>query len=103
MQLVHFTEAALQAISHYKSTLNIPNSHFLRIGIRQKNEPTKRLLIGFDEKGDKDAEAEIQGIKVIYTPGEVFFFAGMAIDFREQDNRKGFTFVELKKMEVGTK
>ena len=28
----------------------IPANNFLRVGIRQKNETNKRLLIGFDEK-----------------------------------------------------
>jgi Fe-S cluster assembly iron-binding protein IscA len=52
------------------------------------------LLIGFDEKTDKDKVAVINGLDVIYTPGEVFFFAGMVIDFAEQDGRSGFTFTE---------
>jgi Fe-S cluster assembly iron-binding protein IscA len=31
---------------------------------------------------------------VIYHPGEIFFFAGMKIDYVEEQGRKGFTFVE---------
>lgn len=96
MEIIKFTPRAIEAISHYQQTLQIPEGHFLRVGIRQKNESSKRLLIGFDEKTDKDKLINVQGLMVIYSPGEVFFFAGMDIDFVEQDNRKGFTFVEQK-------
>lgn len=94
MDIITFTPAAVAAIEKYKQTLQIPANHFLRVGIRQKNEANKRLLIGFDELKDKDKQAEVQGIEVIYSPGEVFFFAGMQIDFVEEGTRKGFTFVE---------
>jgi len=99
MNIIHFTDAALEAVSKYKETLQIPEGHYLRIGIRQKNETNKRLLIGFDEKSERDLLAEVQGIQVIYSPGEVFFFAGMAIDYSENENRKGFTFVEQKSVQ----
>ena len=94
MEIVKFTHAAIAAIESYRKTLMIPETHYLRIGIRQKNETNKRLLIGFDEKNDKDKVAVINGLDVIYIPGEVFFFAGMVIDFVEQDGRSGFTFTE---------
>jgi len=97
MQLIQFTEKAIEAISHYKSTLQIPNNHYLRVGIRQKNETNKRLLIGFDEQTEKDKQETVQGIEVIYHPGEIFFFAGMKIDFVDEDGRKGFAFIEQKK------
>jgi Fe-S cluster assembly iron-binding protein IscA len=94
MEIVKFTPGALAAIERYRKTLMIPETHYLRIGIRQKNETNKRLLIGFDEKSDKDQAAVINGLQVIYAPGEVFFFAGMVIDFVEQDGKSGFTFTE---------
>jgi iron-sulfur cluster assembly protein len=96
MNIIQFTDRAIAAIEKYKSTLQIPEGHYLRVGIRQKNETNKRLLIGFDAITDRDKEAEVQGIKIIYHPGEVFFFAGMMIDYIEEENRKGFTFVEQK-------
>lgn len=97
MQLIQFTSAAVEAIEKYKSTLQIPEGHYLRVGIRQKNETNKRLLIGFDEKTDKDKLDEVAGIEIIYHPGEIFFFAGMLIDYKEEEGRKGFTFVEKQK------
>lgn len=94
MQLIQFTDAAIEAIEKYKSTLQIPEGHYLRVGIRQKNETNKRLLIGFDEKTDKDKLDQVQGLDIIYHPGEIFFFAGMVIDYKDEEGRKGFTFVE---------
>jgi Fe-S cluster assembly iron-binding protein IscA len=93
-ELIHFTPAAIEAIKQYRIHLNIDDTYALRVGIRQKNEANKRLLIGFDAKSSKDTETIISGIKVIYSPGEVFFFAGMTIDFADRDGRKGFTFIE---------
>lgn len=97
MNIIKFTDRAIEALHQYQKNLQIPDNHFIRIGIRQKNETNKRLLIGFDEKMEKDQLASIQGLQVIYSPGEVFFFAGMEIDYVEEGTRKGFTFVESKK------
>ncbi|MDP1726734.1 MAG: hypothetical protein Q8M15_08120 [Bacteroidota bacterium] len=94
MQLIEFTQAAIAAIGQYKQTLLIPGDYALRVGIRQKNAQDKGLLIGFDTKTDKDREMDVDGIKVIYNAGQVFFFAGMIIDYGEQNGRKGFKFVE---------
>lgn len=96
MDIISFTPAAVKAIHEYRQQLQIPDNYKLRIGIRQKNEQNKRLLIGFDEQGNRDAATQVQGVDIIYAPGEVFFFAGMAIDFIQENNRKGFSFVELK-------
>lgn len=98
MELIKFTEKAIQTIKQYHSSLHIPPNHYLRVGIRQKNETNKRLLIGFDMQTEKDKIINIQGIDVIYHPGEIFFFAGMVIDFAEENDRKGFTFIEANKV-----
>jgi iron-sulfur cluster assembly protein len=97
MQLIEFTESAIAAIQHYKNTLQIPEGYALRIGIRQKNAQDKGLVIGFDEKSEKDKQAIVQGVEVIYNAGQVFFFAGLLIDFKESYGKKGFFFIEKKK------
>lgn len=97
MQLIEFTPAAIEAISHYKETLQIPLNYFLRVGIRQKNAQDKGLIIGFDEKGPKDKQEMVQGVEVIYNAGQVFFFAGMLIHFEDRAGKKGFFFVEKAK------
>jgi Fe-S cluster assembly iron-binding protein IscA len=97
IQIIEFTDKAIEAIQHYKNTLQIQEGSYVRVGIRQKNETNKRLLIGFDTMTDKDKLVEVQGLEVLYSPGEVFFFAGMMIDYVEEEGRKGFTFVEKQK------
>lgn len=94
MNMIEFTLAAKEAIAQYKETLQIPEGFALRVGIRQKNSQDKGLLIGFDEKGEKDRLAHIDGIDVIYHAGQIFFFAGMIIDYQDIDGRKGFKFIE---------
>ena len=59
MEIIHFTTLAIQAIEKYQQTLQIPANNFLRVGIRQKNETNKRLLIGFDEKTDLLRESDV--------------------------------------------
>ncbi len=95
--VIEFTGKAIEAIHKYRNTLQIGDDHYLRVGIRKKNETNKRILIGFDTKNERDKEEEVQGIKIVYAPGEIFFFAGMIIDYVEQEGRKGFVFVEKSK------
>jgi len=98
MQVIEFTPLALSKIKEYRKNLLIPNEYFLRIGIKQKNAANKGLIIGFDQKHDKDKEIEINGEKIIYHAGQVFFFAGMIIDFEERDQKKGFILAEKSKI-----
>jgi Fe-S cluster assembly iron-binding protein IscA len=98
MQMIEFTPEAIEAIKQYKSTLLIPEGYYLRIGIRQKNAQDKGLLIGFDEKTEKDRLAVVSGMEVIYHAGQIFFFAGMIIDYQDLNGRKGFKFLEKSKV-----
>ncbi len=98
MQLIEFTPAAIEAIKHYKDTLHIPETHALRVGIRQKNAQDKGLIIGFDAKTEKDKAVMIEDFEVIYNAGQVFFFAGMVIDYQDINGKKGFKFVEKSKL-----
>lgn len=97
MQLIEFTPAAKEAIKQYKQILQIPEGYALRIGIRQKNAQDKGLIIGFDHKSDKDKLTQIEGMDVIYQAGQIFFFAGMVIDYQDIDGKKGFKFIEKSK------
>lgn len=99
MQLIEFTPAALEAIQKYKSTLQIPEGYLLRVGIRQKNAQDKGLIIGFDQLGPNDRRETVSGIELMYQAGQVFFFAGMVIDYQEKDGRSGFRLLEKKHLE----
>ena len=96
LNIIHLTPAAVAAIIEYKANLQIPETHFLRVGIKQKNANDKGLIIGFDEPTDKDKTVEIEGIKIVYHPGQALFFAWMQIDFLERDGKQGFEFLEKK-------
>lgn len=96
MNIIHLTPTAIAAITDYRANLQIPLTHFLRIGIKQKNANDKGLIIGFDEPNDKDKTTEVNDIKIIYHPGQALFFAGMQIDFLERDGKKGFELIEKK-------
>jgi Fe-S cluster assembly iron-binding protein IscA len=96
LNIIHLTAAAIQAINDYKVSLQIPTTHFLRIGIKQKNATNKGLIIGFDEPTDKDKTTEIEELRIVYHPGQALFFAGMQIDFLERDGKKGFELAEKK-------
>ena len=103
MQMIEFTPQAIEAINEYKGNLLIPEGYYLRVGIRQKNAQDKGLLIGFDEKTDKDRSAVVNGMEVIYNAGQIFFFAGMIIDYQDLDGRKGFKFLEKSKVIANSK
>lgn len=97
MKLIEFTPEAIKKIKEYHQNLMIPENYSLRIGIKQKNASDKGLIIGFDLKQEKDSETEIDGIKIIYHPGQIFFFAGMIIDFGEKNGKQGFLLKEKNK------
>lgn len=98
MQLIEFTSNAMAQVKAYRQSLMVPDEYVLRVGIKQKNASDKGLIIGFDIKSDKDREIEIDGIKIIYNAGQVFFFAGMVIDFVERNDKKGFVLIEKAKL-----
>ncbi len=98
MQLIEFTSNAMAQVKAYRQSLIVPDEYVLRVGIKQKNASDKGLIIGFDIKSDKDREIEIDGIKIIYNAGQVFFFAGMVIDFVERNDKKGFVLIEKAKL-----
>lgn len=97
MQVIHFSDSAIKAINQFKKSLLIPEGHFLRVGIKQKNSQDKGLIIGFDTPTEKDVTANVQGIDLVYHPGQVFFFAGMMIDYAERNNNAGFVLTEINK------
>lgn len=97
MRIIEITRSAKEAILKYKDTLQIPSDHYLRVGIKQKNSQDKGLFIGFDTINEKDKLVENDGIELLYHPGQALFFAGMIIDYREREGKKGFVLVENKK------
>jgi len=98
MKIIEITRSAKEAILKYKDTLQIPSDHYLRVGIKQKNSQDKGLFIGFDTINEKDKLVENDGIELLYHPGQALFFAGMIIDYREREGKKGFVLVENKKI-----
>jgi Fe-S cluster assembly iron-binding protein IscA len=96
MKIIEITRSAKEAILKYKDTLQIPSDHYLRVGIKQKNSQDKGLFIGFDTINEKDKLVENDGIELLYHPGQALFFAGMIIDYREREGKKGFVLVENK-------
>jgi iron-sulfur cluster assembly protein len=97
MQVIHFSTKALEAIESYKKNLQIQSNHFLRIGIKEKSNNEKGLIIGFDEVKEQDKKTIINGLEIIYQASHLLYFAGMEIDFVERNGQKGFELVGLKK------
>jgi len=100
MDIIEITDNAIDAIKKFKIDLQINEDQSVRIGIHNKNEINRHLYIGFDKKTEKDNTFETKGITVIFSKTDIFFFAGMKIDFTEKDGRKGFTFAEQKKSSI---
>lgn len=98
MQLIDFTPAAVEAIHRFRISLQVPEEYLVRIGLRQKNAQDKGLIIGFDQPATGDQRIMAEGMELLIQPGQVFFFAGMVIDFSEINNRSGFRLVEKSKL-----
>jgi len=90
---VRFSERALAHIRQLRQSMNLNDTICLRIGVKGgKGCMGVEKLIAFDEKGEKDEEFEVDGIRVVIRRGESLYLAGMEIDYLSEENSKGFVF-----------
>ena len=86
------TESALNQLQRIKSEQNIPNDHFLRVGVKGGGCSGFSYVLGFDLKSEKDQEYEIGGLKVLMEKSHAIYLLGIEIDWHEGLNNRGFVF-----------
>lgn len=90
---VRFSPRALEQIRRLRSSMNLNEETYLRIGVKGgKGCMVVEKLLGFDQKNEQDEEFEVEDIHVLIRKGESLYVAGMEIDYIEEGSSRGFVF-----------
>ena len=90
---IKLTEKAAIEIRRIKEQNNIPDSHYLRLGVKGGGCSGFSYVLGFDSESRKgDQFFELHGIKVAVDPKSLFYVSGTELDFSDGLNGKGFVF-----------
>jgi len=90
---VNITEKAAAEIKNIIRNKNIPDDYGLRIGIKGAGCVGVSYLLGFDKKKDSDDSFTHQGLDVYIQKKEMMYLVGLDLDFYDETDSSGFTFV----------
>lgn len=91
---VSITGRACEEIHHIIKTKGIPCDYGLRVGIKGGGCGGMALMIGFDKKKDSDLAYAVDGITVYVDKKHAMYLIGKRVDFVDDAEGRGFTFVE---------
>jgi iron-sulfur cluster assembly protein len=91
---VGLSETAIQQVKQLKQAQNLPETVFLRMGVKGGGCSGLSYLLEFDsEQGPHDKEFEVDGIKVVVDRKSYLYLNGTTLDYVNQGLTGGFTFV----------
>ena len=91
---VALSEAARKQVQQLKETQNLPDTVFLRMGVKGGGCSGMSYLLEFDsEQGPHDREFEVDGVKVVVDKKSYLYLNGTTLDYVTQGLTGGFTFV----------
>ena len=91
---VVLSEAAVRQVKSLKQTQNLPDTVFLRMGVKGGGCSGLSYALEFDsETGPHDKEFEIDGVKVVVDRKSYLYLNGTTLDYVTQGLTGGFTFV----------
>jgi iron-sulfur cluster assembly protein len=91
---VALSEAAVRQVKSLKQTQNLPDTVFLRMGVKGGGCSGLTYALEFDsEMGPHDKEFEIDGVKVVVDRKSYLYLNGTTLDYVTQGLTGGFTFV----------
>lgn len=89
---VKLTPGAIKEINRLLNEPTFDTSLHLRIGVKGGGCSGLSYVLGFDERGEKDNEYEVEGIRYIMDKSHEMYLAGIEVDWEEGLNNRGFTF-----------
>ena len=88
------SENATKQVKELKAQQNLPETAFLRMGVKGGGCSGMSYALEFDsEKGPHDKEFDIDGIKVVVDKKSYIYLNGTTLDYVKQGLTGGFTFV----------
>ncbi|HEX3177930.1 MAG TPA: iron-sulfur cluster assembly accessory protein [Methylomirabilota bacterium] len=88
------SETAAKQVKQLKEAQKLPDSVFLRMGVKGGGCSGMSYMLEFDsEKGPHDKEFEIDGVKVVVDKKSYLYLNGTTLDYVTQGLTGGFTFV----------
>ena len=96
---VSISGRATEEIRHIMETKGIPGDYGLRVGIKGGGCGGMSLVIGFDKKKDSDLSYVVDGITVYVDKKHAIYLIGKQVDFIDESEGRGFTFLEEDKTE----
>jgi iron-sulfur cluster assembly protein len=91
---VALSDAARKQVTQLKEAQNLPDTVFLRMGVKGGGCSGMSYLLEFDsETGPHDREFEIDGVKVVVDKKSYLYLNGTTLDYVTQGLTGGFTFV----------
>jgi len=91
-QPVTLTDSAVKQLERIRQDENIPEGHFLRVGVKGGGCSGFTYVLGFDAQTDRDDIYDINGVKVLLEKAHAIYLLGMEIDWVEGLNNRGFSF-----------
>ena len=91
---VALSDAAVRQVKSLKQTQNLPDTVFLRMGVKGGGCSGLSYALEFDsDMGPHDKEFEIDGVKVVVDRKSYLYLNGTTLDYVVQGLTGGFTFV----------
>jgi iron-sulfur cluster assembly protein len=88
------SEKAAKQVKELKQTQSLPETAFLRMGVKGGGCSGMSYSLEFDtEMGPHDREFEIDGIRIVCDKKSYIYLNGTTLDYVQQGLTGGFTFV----------
>jgi iron-sulfur cluster assembly protein len=89
---VKLTENAIKEVKKLMAEPGFEAGQYLRIGVKGGGCSGMSYVLGFDKQEDGDEIYDIEGIPVIMKNAHGIYLFGIAIDFEDGLNARGFVF-----------
>ncbi|TCJ13793.1 iron-sulfur cluster assembly accessory protein [Flaviaesturariibacter flavus] len=90
---VSFTASAAEEIRRLQAEPGFDTSKELRIGVKGGGCSGMSYVLEFDQRTDKDASYETEGIHFIMDRSHELYLFGVKVDWENGLNNRGFTFI----------
>lgn len=89
---IQLTDGAIKALKNLRTEQNVPEDHFLRVGVKGGGCSGFSYILGFDVKKENDDLFEVNGIQAVMQKSHAIYLLGIEIDWLEGLNNRGFSF-----------